>query len=329
MQTTKALILAECERDARPSSISPAPPRGLFPLANRPVLFHNLEALRAAGVAEAAIFAQPRTSRAIQEAVGDGRAWGLNVHHADWDPSVGVGGGLAAARDFLGDAPAIVQHGDALLCDQLSRFMSAFDRERLDTLALRLQRARSGATRGRTPWYVLSRRAISILAGGRSAEGPVAGVRAHGGRVRIAHVDGCVPSECDSEALLESNRRLLSNLRPTLEGVNLDGSKVQGPVDIDATATVRGSLLRGPVVVGPGAEVIDAYIGPYTAIGAGAVIEGTEIEHSIVLPGAELRFVGTRLESSVIGRGARIVRGFRLPGAIRMAIGDGAEVVLT
>ena len=94
------------------------------------------------------------------------------------------------------------------------------------------------------------------------------------------------------------------------------------------TAIVERSLLRGPIVIGPGARVTDAYIGPYTSIGANVVIEGAEIEYSIVLPEAELRFVGTRLESSVIGRGARIVRGFDLPGAIRMSIGDGAEVIL-
>ena len=68
------------------------------------------------------------------------------------------------------------------------------------------------------------------------------------------------------------------------------------------------------MVIGPGAVVRDSYIGPYSSIGADTVIEGTEIEHSIVLPRAELRFVGTRIESSVIGRGARIVRSFRPPG---------------
>jgi glucose-1-phosphate thymidylyltransferase len=86
--------------------------------------------------------------------------------------------------------------------------------------------------------------------------------------------------------------------------------------------------VRGPAVIGPGARVTDAYIGPYTSIGAGVVIEGTEIEHSIVLPEAELRYVGTRLESSVIGCGARVLRGFRTPSAIRVSIGDGAEIVL-
>jgi glucose-1-phosphate thymidylyltransferase len=93
-------------------------------------------------------------------------------------------------------------------------------------------------------------------------------------------------------------------------------------------ARIRRSLLRGPIVIGAGAQITGAYVGPYTAIGAGVVIEGAELEHSIMLADAELRFVGTRIESSVIGRGARIVRGFRLPGAIRVSLGDGAEVVL-
>jgi glucose-1-phosphate thymidylyltransferase len=39
-------------------------------------------------------------------------------------------------------------------------------------------------------------------------------------------------------------------------------------------------------------------------------------------------FLGTRIESSVIGRRARVGRSFRLPGAIRLSIGEGAEVTL-
>ena len=330
MTITKALILAETEPDGGPWSAATPPPRQLFPVANRPVLFHNLQALRAAGVVEAAIFAEPHTGAAIERAVGDGREWGLSLRHADWNPGVGVGGALAAARDFIDGDPIVVQHGDALLRDRMASFVSSFAAERLDTLALRLSSPPAGVRRGRTPWYLLSARAIEILAAGReAAANPVAGVRAQGGRVRVQVVNGCVPSHGDLEALLECNRRLLEDLVPVHSGATVEASSVQGHVDIDPTAKVCRSLLRGPLIVGPGAEITDAYIGPYTSIGAGVIVEGTEIEHSIVLPGAELRFVGTRLESSVIGRGARIVRGFQLPGAIRMSIGDGAEVVLT
>ena len=59
------------------------------------------------------------------------------------------------------------------------------------------------------------------------------------------------------------------------------------------------------------------------------MMEGAEIEHSIVFSGAEIRYVGAGLESSVIGQGARVSRSFRIPGAVRLSIGDGAEVALS
>ena len=71
-----------------------------------------------------------------------------------------------------------------------------------------------------------------------------------------------------------------------------------------------GSVLVGPVVIGSGASVADAYIGPYTAIGAGARIEGAEIERSIISAGASVTHVGTRLTASVVGQNARLFRDF-------------------
>ena len=37
-------------------------------------------------------------------------------------------------------------------------------------------------------------------------------------------------------------------------------------------------MIRGPAIVGAGARVVDAYIGPYTSIGDGVRVEGAEIE---------------------------------------------------
>jgi hypothetical protein len=58
-------------------------------------------------------------------------------------------------------------------------------------------------------------------------------------------------------------------------------------------------------------------------------IDGSQIEHSIVLDDAQLRHVGTRIESSVIGRASRVTRNFALPSAMRLSVGDGAEVTLS
>ena len=43
------------------------------------------------------------------------------------------------------------------------------------------------------------------------------------------------------------------------------------------------SQIRGPVVIGPGARIVDSYVGPYTAIGEGCLVEWAEVEHSILL----------------------------------------------
>jgi glucose-1-phosphate thymidylyltransferase len=307
--------------------VAPGDPKHLIPVANRPILFHNLEALRAAGVLEATLLVEPGAGQAIESAVGDGREWGIGVRYDEWEPEEGVSGALAVGNDFLRGEPVLVLQGDALLRERMHRHTAAFAREGLDAMALQLRHLGNGKVPVHEPGYLLSSRAVSFLLDGRDPC-PMAGVRARGGRVRIEPVDGVLPCHGSQELLLEGNRRMLEVLEPSVEPRRLRDCTIQGTVSIHPTARVTRSLLRGPLIVGPGAHVTDAYIGPYTSVGARVVIEGSEIEHSIVLSDAELRFVGTRLESSVIGRGARIVRGFDLPGAIQMSVGEGAVVIL-
>ena len=86
--------------------------------------------------------------------------------------------------------------------------------------------------------------------------------------------------------------------------------------------------MRGPAVIGPGARLHSAYVGPFTSIAADVLIEGAEIENSIVLAGASVAHLNTRIEGSIIGPGARVFRDFRLPRAMRLNIGQGAELVV-
>jgi glucose-1-phosphate thymidylyltransferase len=99
-------------------------------------------------------------------------------------------------------------------------------------------------------------------------------------------------------------------------------------VVIHPTAHLESSVIRGPVIIGAGARVVDAYVGPYTAIGDGVRVEGAEIEHSIILSGASILHIGGRLEASVVGRDAKVYRDFSLPRALRLQVGDGVEVAL-
>lgn len=328
MEIAKALILASGRGTEQPWPTAPAP-RPLFPVANRPIIFHQLEALRAAGVLEVAILAEEHEQAAIEEAVGDGRRWGVAVVYPEAPRTPCLAAALNAGEGFMRGEPVLIQPGGVLLRDHIHAHISTFAREQLDALALRLPGPRAVAEVEPSPGYLLSPRAVSILrepSDGRTD--PLAGIRACGGRVRVEQVDGCLSCHGDLQILLESNRRVLETLAPAPSPAHVRGCSIQGPVSIDPTAHVSGTLVRGPAIIGPGAHITDAYVGPYSSIGAYVTIEATEIEHSIVLPHAELRFVGTRLESSVIGAGARVVRDFGLPAAIRMSIGNGGEVVL-
>src|SRR4051812_2025627 len=158
MEIARALILTAFQGNHRPWAAAPSGPKHLFPIANRPILFHNLEALRAAGVLEASILSCRSTRDAVECAVGDGRDWGLTIRHHEWDGSGGVSGALAVASDFPADEPLLVQQGDALLRDRMHPHIATFAREQLDALALRL--GRSGQP---VPGYLLSPRAVSIL----------------------------------------------------------------------------------------------------------------------------------------------------------------------
>lgn len=323
MEIAKALLMVGGAGEHVPWPSAPTP-KALFPVGNRPILFRHLESLSAAGVLETVILSDSSASVPIRSAVGDGQRWGMRVRHLEWTPADGLAGALRVGHEDGYGEPVLVQHGGSLVRERMHPHISAFAREQLDALALYGAGTASPSDLG----YLLSARAVSILRDAAGAVNPLAGVRERGGRVREQRVDACLPSHGGLQDLLESNRRVLEDLESSVEPGSLEATTIQGTVQVHPTARVERSLLRGPLVIGPGAVISDAYIGPYTSIGAGVVMEGTEIEYSIVLPEAELRFVGARLESSVIGRGARVVRAFELPGAMRMSVGDGAEVIL-
>jgi glucose-1-phosphate thymidylyltransferase len=129
--------------------------------------------------------------------------------------------------------------------------------------------------------------------------------------------------------MLEGNRFALERLQREPVEADMKDTVIQGAVSIDPSARIESSTVRGPVVIGPGARVHSAYIGPFTSIGADVLIEGAEIENSVVLAGASITHLNTRLEGSVLGPGARVFRDFRLPRAMRLNIGRGAEVAIT
>ena len=149
-----------------------------------------------------------------------------------------------------------------------------------------------------------------------------------GGSVQVRRASTWWRFARGADAALEGNRFALEGLRESEPRGEIIDSRIQGAVTIHPSARLESSIVRGPAVIGAGVRLRDAYVGPYTSIGHDVVIEGAEVEHSIVMPEATIRHLGGRLEASVVGPRARVGRDFRLPRALRLSVGEGAEVSL-
>jgi glucose-1-phosphate thymidylyltransferase len=330
MEIVKALVLAGRSHDDKPWPSVRSLPKALVPVANRPILFHALEALARAGVQQATIVADPHTAAVLRDAVGDGDRFAVDVRHAVCETGAGLRAILTENETFVGGDPVVVQHAGALLRNRIPAHMAAFAADELDALAMRLHPP-VGAARAFAPadgGWLLSNRAVGMVCEAPAGADPIAAVRRHGGHVSVEDAEGWLLGEGAQDTLLQANRLVLQDLVASVDPASLDGTELQGPVVVHPTARLRNSLVRGPAIIGPRTELINAYVGPYSSIGADVTIEGAQIEHSIVFAGAELRFVGTRIETSVIGRGARVVRRFDVSDALRLSVGDRAEIVV-
>jgi glucose-1-phosphate thymidylyltransferase len=103
---------------------------------------------------------------------------------------------------------------------------------------------------------------------------------------------------------------------------------VEGAVEIGDGASIERSRLRGPLVIGAGARIADAYVGPFTAIGNRVELSHCEIEHSIVLERSRIADVPGRIESSLIGKDAVVCASGSRPRTHRLMLGDSSRVEL-
>jgi glucose-1-phosphate thymidylyltransferase len=127
--------------------------------------------------------------------------------------------------------------------------------------------------------------------------------------------------------MLEANRLILDTIEPRCDG-ELTETQLDGRVIVEAGARLERSTVRGPAIIGAGAQLIDAYVGPYTAVGERCTIERAEVEHSILLADCSVHDLDVRIEESLLGRNVRVRRDSRQPRAYRLMVGDNSEIAV-
>ncbi|MGW4940891.1 glucose-1-phosphate thymidylyltransferase [Actinoplanes sp. NPDC004185] len=347
----KALVLAG-GYGTRLRPISHTMAKQLVPIANKPVLFYGLEAIRDAGITDVAVVV--RSGHDIEEAVGDGAEFGLRVRYLRQEQPLGLAHTVRIAAGFLGDDDFLMYLGDNVVQSGVTAMVREFEATRPATLLLvgsvdrpqeygiaevddagrvirvvekPLEPAGNLALVG---VYLFSREvheAVRAIQPGRRGELDIADAvqwmidRGH--TVRAARVEGFWRDTGQVDDLLACNRSVLDTLETAIHGKVDDESRLRGSVVLATGAQLVRSVVDGPAVIGPDTVVVDSHLGPYTCVGADCLLENTGVRDSIVLEGASMRGV-REVSGSLIGRRARVDGS--PTGTHRLVVGDHSAV---
>lgn len=334
----------------------------LIPIANKPMIHYAIEAVAEAGIREVGIVCNPDTGEEIKSALGNGERWGLKFTYILQEAPMGLAHVVKVSRDFIGDEPFVFYLGDNVIVGGIGRFIDDFRREG-SNCHLVLSRVHDPERFGvpeirdgkivaveEKPEQPRSQYAVtgiyiydsSIFEAVNNIEpsgrGELEISDAHhylikkGYRVGYSEITGWWKDTGKPEDLLEANRltldRVIGDHEPVIRG-EVDGdSDIAGKVIIERGAKIIGSNIRGPVIIGENTVIENSYIGPFTSIYYDCHIRNSEVEYSIILEKCKVIDADIRIERSLLGREAEIVKCHSKPRTQKFIIGDQSIVEL-
>ena len=353
----KAIVLAGGS-GTRLRPITHTSAKQLVPVANKPVLFYGLEAIREAGITEVGIVVGD-TEPAIRAAVGSGEALGLRVTYIRQSAPLGLAHAVLVAREFLGDDDFVMYLGDNFIVGGITALVEEFQASRPDAhimltpvpdpsqfgvaeldgegqlIGLEEKPERPKSDLALVGVYLFTpavHEAVDQLA--PSGRGELEITEAiqwlvqSGRKVTSTVISGYWKDTGNVADMLEVNRMVLESAERAVAGEVDDASELIGRVVIEAGARVSGSRIVGPVIIGAGAQVTGSYIGPFTSVAADCTIADSEIEYSIILERTSIQGV-RRIEASLIGHDVEVTPAPRVCQAHRLVLGDHSKVQIS
>lgn len=308
----KAIIMAGGE-GSRLRPLTCDCPKPMMRLMDKPVMEYALGLLGRSGITEIAA-TLGYLPDAVTDYFGDGQDFGVNLRYYIEREPLGTAGGVAQARDFL-DETFVVLSGDGVTDLDIMEAV-AFHRSRQAEATLVLKRVENPLEYGvvvteddgrirsfheKPGWGdVLSdavNTGIYILEPEILQRIPVGTARDFGRELFPQMVqEGCKVYGYCTEAYWCDIGDLSAYLRVHFDAMDGKislpelGKRPGGILKSPGALVDSTAILEAPCFIAAGAQVYaGAHIGPYTAVGEGAVIRpGASAKHSVLWPGAQL-----------------------------------------
>ena len=351
----KGLILSGGE-GTRLRPITHTSAKQLIPVANKPVLFYGIEAIRDAGIKDIGIIVG-ETKDEIKAAVGDGSQFGIKATYIYQEAPLGLAHAVKVAQDFIKDEPFVMFLGDNLIKEGITSLVEEFEKEKPSAQILLAkvkepQHFGVAELKGDTVVRLVEKPKdppsdlalvgvymfdSSILEAVNNIEpswrneleitDAIQYLIDKGLKVVPHIVTGWWKDTGKLEDLLEANRLILDNAEPRCDGEVDKRSKTIGKVVVEKGAQIINSTVRGPAIIGENTKIIDSYIGPFTSIYYNVVVEKSEIEHSIILESSTISGI-PRMEDSLVGKEVEVQESNLKPRAYRLMLGDHSKIGL-
>jgi glucose-1-phosphate thymidylyltransferase len=330
----------------------------LIPVANKPVLFRVIEAIRAAGISDIGIVVGD-TAEEIKRAVGRGGQWEVDITFIPQDAPLGLAHAVKIAREFLGDDRFVMFLGDNVIQGGISPLIAQFADSSYNSqiVLTRVDQPEQYGVAELNP----EGRIVRLIEKPKEPPSDLALVGIYMFDHHIFEAVNAIKPSWRGELeitdaiqwlvehaynvfpyihrgwwidtgrpgdMLEANSLVLEELTPTVDGYVDRDSQVDSRVTVEQGAEIINSVVRGPAIIGKDTRIVNAYVGPFTSIYHHCLIENAEISRSIILEHCQIRNINRRIEDSLIGRHVVLHRSPIRPRAYKFTLGDHSQVGL-
>jgi glucose-1-phosphate thymidylyltransferase len=111
MTSRKGIILAGGS-GTRLYPVTQAICKQLLPVYDKPMIYYPLSTLMLAGMRDICIISTPQDTPRLEQLLGDGQRWGLNISYVVQHQPEGIAQAFPLAKDFIGDSASALILGD-------------------------------------------------------------------------------------------------------------------------------------------------------------------------------------------------------------------------